>query len=163
MLFRSHVVDRVNRARLLKRFSGGFAYTWGSLTGLMSYKARPVRLKIDNVFDDVVTISTCAVCNGQFFGGGMRVAPEAEPDDGLLDVVIMGTAPLRESLSSIRQLRAGTHINNPNVRVFRGANVIATPVEATAGNPVMIEADGETPGMLPAHFEVIPKAIKFRA
>jgi len=158
-----HVVDRVNRARMLKRLSGGFAYTWGSLTGLMSYKAKPVRLKIDNVFDEVVTISTCAVCNGQFFGGGMRVAPDAIPDDGMLDVIVMGEAPFRQALSSLGDIRTGAHVNKPNVRVFRGRSIIATPVAATERTPVFIEADGEAPGMLPATFEVLPRILKFRA
>jgi YegS/Rv2252/BmrU family lipid kinase len=157
------VVDRVNRATLVKRFLGPFAYTLGSLMSLIRYKAKPVRLKIDNAFDEVVSVSTCAVCNGQFFGGGMRVAPDASPDDGLLDVIIMGDAPLKDVLKSLNQIQSGQHVNNPNVKIFRAKNVIATPVEATAGAPVIIEADGELPGRLPAMFEVLPKALKFRA
>ena len=157
------VVDRVNRSTLMKRISGQFVYTWASLAGVLRYKAKPVRLKVDNVFDDVVTISTCAVCNGQFFGGGMRVAPDAAPDDGMLDVIIIGDAPLRDTMKSMNQIYTGEHVGNPNVRVFRGQKIIATPVEATGGKPVLIEADGELPGRLPAHFEVLPKAIKFRA
>lgn len=157
-----HVVDRVNRSRL-KRVMGGFIYTWASLTALFSYKAKPVRLKVDNLFDDVVTLSTCAVCNGQFFGGGMRVAPDASPDDGLLDVIIMQDAPKTGVLKSLKEIQTGTHVKNPNVKVFRAKTVIATPVEATAGAPVHIEADGESPGRLPAMFEVMPKALKFRA
>ena len=158
-----HVVDRVNRATLTKRLMGQFAYTWVSLTSLFSYKAKPVRLKIDNVFDEVVSLSTCAVCNGQFFGGGMRVAPDASPDDGLLDVVIMSDAPKGSVLKSLNDIKTGNHVKNPSVKVFRGKTVIATPVEATAGAPVFIEADGEAPGRLPAMFDVLPKALKFRA
>jgi diacylglycerol kinase (ATP) len=157
-----HVVDRVNRSRL-KRVLGGFIYTYASVTALFSYRARPVRLKVDNVFDDVVKISTCAVCNGQFFGGGMRVAPDAAPDDGLLDVIIMADGPKANVLKSLGDIKSGAHVNNPNVKVFRARSVIATPVEATAGAAVHIEADGESPGRLPAMFEVLPKALKFRA
>jgi YegS/Rv2252/BmrU family lipid kinase len=157
-----HVVDRVNRSPL-KRVMGGFVYTWASLTALFSYKAKPVRLKVDNLFDDVVRLSTCAVCNGQFFGGGMRVAPDASPDDGLLDVIIMQDAPKAGVLKSLKEIQTGAHVKNPNVKVFRAKSVIATPVEATAGAPVHIEADGESPGRLPAMFEVMPKALKFRA
>jgi diacylglycerol kinase family enzyme len=111
----------------------------------------------------VVTISTCAVCNGQFFGGGMRVAPDAAPDDGFLDVIIMADAPKRDVLKSLGDIKSGAHVNNPNVKVFRAKSVIATPVEATAGAAVHIEADGESPGRLPAMFEVLPKVLKFRA
>lgn len=157
------VVDRVNRSTLVKRFAGSFAYTWGSVMSLFRYKARPVRLKVDASFDEVVTVSTCAVCNGQFFGGGMRVAPNASPDDGLLDVIVIGDAPRREVLKAMSEFSTGQHVNNPNVKVFRAKSVIATPVEATQGAPVLIEADGELPGRLPAMFEVMPKALKFRA
>jgi YegS/Rv2252/BmrU family lipid kinase len=157
------VVDRVNRATTMKRLTGQFAYTWGSLMSLFRYRAKPVRLKVDNVFDEVVSVSTCAVCNGQFFGGGMRVAPDASPDDGLLDVILIGDAPTRDVMKSMGDLRTGKHVTNPNVKVFRGKSVIATPVEATAGEPVLIEVDGELPGRLPAMFEVLPKALKFRA
>ena len=66
-------------------------------------------------------------------------------------------------MKSMNQIYTGEHINNPNVKVFRGKSIIATPVEATAGAPVLIEADGETTGRLPAHFEILPKALKFRA
>jgi YegS/Rv2252/BmrU family lipid kinase len=157
------VVDRVNRAALMKRLTGRFVYTWGSLMSLLRYKAKPVRLKVDNVFDEVVSISTCAVCNGQFFGGGMRVAPDASPDDGLLDVIVIGDAPTRDVMKAMNQLYTGAHVTNPNVKVFRGKTVIATPVEATEGKAVLIEADGELPGRLPAMFEVMHKALKFRA
>ncbi len=157
------VVDRVNRSVWMKRLTGRLVYSWASLSGLLRYRAKPVRLKIDNVFDEVITISTCAVCNGQFFGGGMRIAPDASPDDGMLDVIVLGDAPLRETMKSMNDIYTGAHIGNPNVKVFRGRSIIATPVEATAGAPVLIEADGEAPGKLPAMFEILPKALKFRA
>jgi len=156
-------MHRVNRATLIKQLFGRFAFTWASIISALRYKARPVRLKVDSTFDGVVPVSTCAVCNGQFFGGGMRVAPDASPDDGLLDVIMIGDAPRREILASMNQIYTGQHVSNPHVRVFRGKTIIATPVEATAGAPVFIEVDGETPGRLPALFEIMPKALKFRA
>jgi diacylglycerol kinase (ATP) len=157
------VVNRVNRATLMKRVTGPFAYSLGSLISVFSYKSRPVRLKIDNVFDEVIKVSTCAVCNGQFFGGGMRVAPNASPDDGLLDIIVIGDAPMRDIMKSMGDIKTGAHVNAAHVKVFRGKTVIATPVEATGGASVHIEADGEAPGQLPAMFEVMPKALKFRA
>jgi YegS/Rv2252/BmrU family lipid kinase len=156
------VVQRVNKAKLVKRLFGGFAFTWGSLRSLLGYRPRPIRLKIDTSFDELITISTCAVANGQYFGGGMRVAPDASPDDGMFDVVVIGDAPKGDVLKALGQIRTGEHVNNANVRVFRAKSVIATPVEATEGAPVYIEADGESPGRLPAVFEVIPKSLKFR-
>ena len=156
------VVRRGDKAKIIKRLFGRFAFTWGSLRSLMSYKARPIRLKIDTAYDELVTISTCAVANGQYFGGGMRVAPDAAPDDGMFDVIVIGDAPKREVAATLNQIYTGQHIHSPHVKVFRAHSVIATPVEATEGAPVFIEADGESPGRLPAMFEVLPKSLKFR-
>lgn len=155
------VVRRVDNAKIIKRLFGSFAFTWGSLRSLLGYKPRPIRLKIDSEFDELLTISTCAVANGQYFGGGMRVAPDAMPDDGMFDVIVIGDAPKRDVAKALQQIYTGEHVHNPNVRVFRARSVIATPVEATEGEPVYIEADGESPGRLPAVFEMIPKSLKF--
>jgi diacylglycerol kinase family enzyme len=81
----------------------------------------------------------------------------------LLDVIIIGDAPRGQILKSMNQIYTGQHVSSPHVKVFRGKSIIATPVEATGGEPVFIEVDGETPGKLPAMFEVMPKALKFRA
>ena len=129
----------------------------------MSYKNPPVRLKIDNVFDEVVTISTVAVCNGQFFGGGMKVAPDAQPDDGLFDVVIMLDAKRSDTIKAMNQIYTGAHIHHPSVKVIRGASIIATPVQATEGAPVFLDVDGEAPGKLPAMFDIVHKVVRFRS
>jgi diacylglycerol kinase (ATP) len=156
------VVRRVNRARISKLFGGRFAFRWGAMWAALSYQNKPVRLKIDNVFDDVVTISTVAICNGRYFGGGMRVAPNAMADDGLFDVIVMCDAPRRETIKAMNAIYTGEHLKHPSVKVLRGASVIATPVQATAGARVYLDVDGEAPGQLPAMFDVMTKAISFR-
>jgi diacylglycerol kinase family enzyme len=87
------IVDSVNRARIAKLFGGSFAFAFHSLMGMLRYGERTVRIRIDGNFDEIANISTVAVANGQFFGGGMKVAPNAKPDDGTFDVVIMGGIP----------------------------------------------------------------------
>jgi len=79
----------------------------------------------------------------------------------MFDVIVIGDAPKRDvARRSTRSIRRA--YPQPHVKVFRARSVIATPVEATEGAPVFIEADGESPGHLPAVFEVIPKSLKFR-
>jgi YegS/Rv2252/BmrU family lipid kinase len=155
------VVRRVNRAQLSKLLGGRFAFRFASMRSAIGYKNRPVRLKIDGVVDEVMTVSTVAICNGQYFGGGMKVAPDAVPDDGLFDVVIMGDAPKREMIKAMGKIYTGEHIHHPSIRVVRGRSVIATPIAAT-GAPVYLDVDGEAPGQLPAQFEILPKVLKFR-
>ncbi len=156
------VVKAVNRARLSKWFGGKFAFGFHSARALLTYRDRAVRLKVDGDYDEITTISTVAVANGQFFGGGMRVAPQAVPDDGLFDVIIMGGGPKSRALADLRQIYSGEHLKNPAVRALKGRKIVAAPVAETRGRPVLLEVDGECAGRLPATFELLPRALNLR-
>ena len=156
------IVNSVNRARIAKLFGGSFAFAFHSALTMMRYRNRAVRIMVDGVEDEIATISTVAVANGQYFGGGMRVAPGAIVDDGLFDVVIMGGAPKGQSLADMKLIYTGEHINKPYVRVLRGQHVVVAPVAETRGHAVLIETDGESAGRLPATFEILPRALNLR-
>jgi diacylglycerol kinase (ATP) len=130
--------------------------------GMLSYRDRTVRIRVDGDYDEIASISTVAVANGQYFGGGMRVAPNAHPDDGLFDVIVMGGAPKSRALAELKQIYTGDHLKNPSVRVVRGRKVTAAPVAETRGRAVLIEVDGESAGRLPATFEILPRALNLR-
>lgn len=156
------VVDSVNRARIAKLFGGQFAFAFHSALDMLTYRERAVRIRVDNAFDEITAISTVAIANGQYFGGGMRVAPDANPNDGLFDVVLMGSAPRRQAMAELKLLYTGEHVDRPHVRVLRGRRVVAAPVAETKGRPVLIELDGENAGRLPATFEILPGALQLR-
>jgi YegS/Rv2252/BmrU family lipid kinase len=155
-------VDSVNRARIAKLFGGTFTFAFHSALALATYRDRVVRIIVDGEFDEIARISTIAVANGRFFGGGMMVAPEARTDDGLFDVVIIGGQPKRQMLGDLKLYYTGDHVVRPNVRVVRGRKVVAAPVAETRGLPVLIEVDGESAGRLPATFEILPRALNLR-
>ena len=156
------IADSVNRARIAKLLGGSFAFAFHSAIAMMLYRPRAVRLILDNGLDEIATVSTVAVANGQYFGGGMRVAPDALPDDGLFDVVIMGSANKAQALSDLKQIYSGEHLSNPAVRVVRAHKVVAAPIAENGAKPVYIETDGESAGILPATFEILPKALNLR-
>ena len=156
------VVEAVNCARFSKWLGGGFAFAFHSARSLLTYRDRTIRLRVDGEYDEITTISTVAVANGQFFGGGMRVAPQAIPDDGLFDVIVMGGAPKMRALADLQQIYKGEHLKNPAVRALRGRKVVAAPVAETRGRAVLIEVDGECAGRLPATFELLPRALNLR-
>lgn len=156
------VVDSVNRARIAKLFGGRFAFAFHSALDMLSYSDRVVRIMVDGEYDEIAGVSTVAIANGQYFGGGMRVAPGARPDDGAFDVVILGGAPKAKMMADMKLIYTGEHINRPNVRVLRGRRVVAVPVAETRGLPVLIETDGEAAGRLPATFEILPRALNLR-
>ncbi len=156
------IVDAVNRSNVAKLFGGKFAFGFHSALGLARYGGRAVRLIVDSTFDEIVNISTVAVANGRTFGAGMQVAPDAKPDDGQFDVVVIANGPRAQMLADMKLIYTGEHLGNPNVRVVRGRKVVAAPVAETHGRPVLIETDGEGVGRLPATFEILPRALNVR-
>jgi diacylglycerol kinase family enzyme len=156
------VVDSVNRARIAKLFGGQFAFAFHSALDILTYRDRAVRLCVDGALDEIVSISTVAIANGRYFGGGMQVAPHAQPDDGLFDVIIIGGVPRAQAMAELNLLYTGEHLSRPHVRVLRGRKVLAAPVAETGGVPVLIELDGESVGRLPATFEILPRALRLR-
>jgi diacylglycerol kinase (ATP) len=96
------------------------------------------------------------VANGQFFGGGMKVAPRAAPTDGLLDVQIQCTSR-RETIALLPKVYRGEHVPHPEIRE---AKRVRTSI--TADRPLPVEADGETLGETPARFEVLAGAVRLK-
>ncbi|HEY4125686.1 MAG TPA: YegS/Rv2252/BmrU family lipid kinase [Rhizomicrobium sp.] len=156
------IVDRVNRARIAKWFGGSFAIAFHSAIGMLKYRDQMVRLRIDGEYDEIDSISTVAIANAQFFGGGMQIAPHAIPHDGEFDVVVIGGAPKLQAIRDLQLIYTGEHIKNPAVRVVRGRKVVAAPVAETHGQAVLIETDGENAGRLPATFDILPAALNLR-
>src|SRR5262249_48172280 len=116
-----------------------------------------VQLTFDGADRMEATINTVAVANGRFFGGGMMVAPKAEVDDGQFDVVAMGDFGFGDLLKSGRRLYKGTHISMDQGAARRAKVVEAEGVEP--GAVIELDVDGESPGKLPARFELLAGAL----
>ena len=97
------------------------------------------------------------VANGQWHGGGMWLAPEAQPDDGLFDVILIGDIEKVEFVKAVGRIYRGTHLTHPKVDLVRSARV---SVDAPEHLP--IELDGEQVGTTPVTFEVVPGALRVR-
>lgn len=154
----SGVTDRLVNASK-KRLGGKLAFYAASARAMWSYDNQRVRMVFDGRAGDGLdlTINTVAVANGRYFGGGMHIAPEAELDDGFFDVVALGDMGMADFLFRSRRIYAGTHLTMDKVSHRRAKVVRAEPADATA--IVELDVDGETPGILPATFTVVPRAI----
>jgi len=122
-----------------------------------SYKNQRVQLVFDGKDRVEATINTVAIANGRYFGGAMMVAPNAEVDDGLFDVVAMGDFTFGDLVASGRRLYTGTHLAMAKVTARRARVVEAEPIEP--GGVVELDVDGENLGRLPARFEVVPASL----
>jgi diacylglycerol kinase (ATP) len=87
----------------------------------------------------------------------MHMCPEAKPDDGLFDVLLIGDITKRELALTLPRVYRGTHLPHPKAELLRGRTVA---VDAVA--PLPIELDGEQPGTTPVRFEVVPQALRLR-
>jgi diacylglycerol kinase (ATP) len=97
------------------------------------------------------------VANGRWHGGAMLLAPEAQPDDGLFDVVLIGDINKRDFVTTVPKIYKGTYLAHPKVDLVRTK---AVTVDAPERLP--IELDGEQVGTTPARFEIVPGALRVR-
>lgn len=151
------VVARVNQSA--KRF-GGFSYFLASTAALLSYRNKGVRVEWEDGRSSEHRIVTLAICNGQFFGGGMQISPESRLGDGQFDVVFIEDWSMAQSLWYSKNLYNGTISSCPGVSVRRATRLKVTPLPGEA--PALIDCDGEDVGMIPLSAELIPAAATFR-
>ena len=149
-------VERVSHA---PHFLGGsFAFLLGALGSITRYRCRSVRILADGreVFDGPIVLGAAA--NGRYFGGGMFIAPDALPDDGQLDLVVVREMSRAGLVVSLPSLYRGTHLANPAVSVVRASRIEAYPSSGET-SPIWIDVDGEGLGVLPLEVEVMPRRI----
>jgi YegS/Rv2252/BmrU family lipid kinase len=150
--FDAEVAARVNRMHRL--VGGTVPYVVGVLGTLASFRAPPMRLLVDGqLYSQRVFLA--AVGNGPSYGGGMRVVPEAVPDDGELDVCVIGHVSRLDVLKLVPRMYSGGHRSHPAVRLRR-----CHEVRAESDAAVRCQADGELIGSLPATFRVHHAALR---
>jgi diacylglycerol kinase (ATP) len=141
-------------ARLPERVPSALAYFRGALSGLASYRSPLFHIAADGVTIDGRML-LALVANGRYCGNHMDVAPDARPDDGMFDVVLVDDVSLAKVLLKIAKLYRGTIIGDPVVRHLRTASV-----RIDAAPRVAVEADGQVIGETPAEFSIRPRAIE---
>jgi diacylglycerol kinase (ATP) len=146
--------DRVNRSG--KPLGATIAFAWGTIVTFVGYRNSRFRVQIgerelDQVCNNVI------VANCRFYASGMRIMPMADPGDGQLDVLVWGDVGKADLARTLHKLYRGTHVGHPKADISRAHRVTVTP-----HRPLPIEADGETPGVTPATFEVVPAALRLR-
>ena len=129
------------------------SYLMGLFSTLALYKNRSINLEIDGESTDK-KICTVMMSIGKYGGGGMLTAPNADPYDGLFDVVIIGDLSKPDLLWSLPMIYKGTHLSHPKVSVRR-----AKDVKINTEKKMSVQADGDLIGETPAQFKVLPSVL----
>ncbi len=151
-----HVVLTTAKSKWMKKLGGSINYLVHSLTGLISYKKSNVRIQIDENPSFECSLLMMAVCNGQFFGGRMHVAPLAKIDDGLLDVVLFRDFTKFDALFKFHKIYSASHLLDKNVHYVQAKKISIEPIKKDI---IEMEADGEYAGRLPVTFELLSEPL----
>lgn len=153
------VVDNV--AAWSKRLGGKLAFATAFLRSLPGWGASPLSIAIDGKTVLEGRVDVAAVANGRFFGGGMLVAPDAEWDDGLLDLIAVRAMSAAQWLRRIPLVYSGRHLGLDEVVHLRG-RCIEVGWEGALERAPHLELDGEVVGRAPVRFDVMPAALRVR-
>jgi diacylglycerol kinase (ATP) len=148
------VAKRANETS--KALGGKASYAWATLAVFARWRNDEVTARVDGE-EHTGRMLDVIVANGRYLGGGMKMTPEAEPDDGRFDVLLIGDVTKRDLILTLPKIYRGTHLPHPKATLLRAARV-----EVDAPEPLPIELDGEQPGTTPVSFDVVPRALRLR-
>lgn len=145
---------------------GRLAYYAAALRAAAVSTQEPVLCRIEwqgETREETIPAYLIAVCNGRWFGGGMDVAPMAEPDDGRLEVVKVASPTKPYLLRNIKSVYQGKHLDLPSVSHFSCSSVEMRLADPEAERHFLLDVDGDALGSLPLKVKVAPKRLRVRA
>ncbi len=140
-----------------KRLGARLGFNLAAAKALIRYKDKSVSVSFDDQSPKAFDITNLAVCNAQYFGGGMWVSPQARLDDGALNITIWSRFGLKDFLLKQRMLYDGSH-----VKETRTAVATVGSLSAQSAQQVFLEMDGEAVGELPVSFQILPGALRVK-
>ena len=158
--FDALIARRINAGRthpFWKHIGGVAAYLVATALELQRLRAARLRLKLDGELVDTRAL-LCAVANARSYGGGMKVAPDAQLDDGLFDICVIKEVTRLEFACAFPGVFKGSHVAHPRVEMFRARHI---EIWCDRDWPVLV--DGELVGTPPISFEIVPNAIEIMA
>ncbi|MDI6870152.1 MAG: diacylglycerol kinase family lipid kinase [Bacillota bacterium] len=139
----------------LRCLRGAPAYVVATFATLLRFRPAAIVLELDGVAHELRAVLV-AVGNGRFYGGGMMITPQAELDDGLFDVCVLGPLGRIEFGRAFPSVYRGAHLSHPKITSYRARRVV---LRAAGDESFLAQADGEIIGRLPLEFVVEPAAL----
>ena len=154
----SGAVDHyIDNSRLGNYLGGTMLFLWATIKTVFSHHNQVIRYRIDDGPQEEIRTRLSLLANGRFFGGAMHAAPEAELDDGLLDLLMLKEISLARFLWHLPKIYKGTHLELPEIHFQK-----VRKFTAESSEQVILDIDGESPGYLEATFEVLPKILNLQ-
>jgi YegS/Rv2252/BmrU family lipid kinase len=148
----------VNTPRWL---GGRISFGVSMLQTALRNQATRLVVQLDDAHERTLVVANLCVANARFFGGGMKIAPDAKLTDGKFDVVGIGDLSAVKIFTSAPRVYLGAHLSMPEVSHAHARKVVVRSPDRTS--EVNLEIDGELPGRLPATFQIIPEALRVRS
>jgi YegS/Rv2252/BmrU family lipid kinase len=146
------------RANAMTKAFGGRATFFYALTReFLAWQNTRVVVELEDGVQRECPMHDVIVANGNWHGGGMKLAPDARQDDGVFDVVLIGDVTKLDFLTTAPKLYSGRYLSHPKVELLQSSSVAIR-----ASEPLPLEVDGEPIGATPARFEVVPSALRLR-
>jgi len=149
------VAERANA--MSKAFGARLTFYSALVAVFLRWKNTHVDIALDDGMRRSGRMHNVIVANGVWQGGGMKIAPDALPDDGLFDVLTIGDITKLDFTRTSPKIYKGTHVHHPKVEVLRSRTL-----SIDAAEPLPIELDGEVVGTTPSSWEVVPGALQVR-
>lgn len=137
---------------------GPYLYTAAGILTILDWRERGVRVRWNGGAAEEREVEAVEAALGRYEGGGMLVAPEADPSDGLFDVMVIDPVSRAEMLTFAWRVRSGAHLDSPRVNIRRASSLDVEVVDDRG--PVYLQADGELLGRDPFRFRVLPSALR---
>ena len=152
----SGAVDRcIENSRPPAFMKGTPLFLWATIKTVLTHPNQAVKFQIDDGPEQQMRTRLGLLANGRYFGGAMLAAPEAELDNGMLDLLMLKEISLAKFLWHLPKIYKGTHLKIPEVFYQKVRKFTASSTEQ-----IILDIDGESPGYLKATFEVLPKILK---
>jgi len=154
----SGAVDHcLEHSRLRNYLGGSPLFLWATIKTVFTHPNQSIRFRIDDGPEEGICSRLGLLANGRYFGGAMHAAPEAELDDGLLDLLMLKEISVAKFLWHLPKIYKGTHLKIPEI-FFQKVRKFT----AESSEQVFLDIDGESPGYLAATFEVLPKILNLQ-
>ena len=147
----------IEKSKIKNIFGGSILFLWATVKTVFTHPNQTIRFSVDGKPEEEILTRLGLLANGKYFGGGMNAAPEAELDDGLLDLLILREMSVLKFLWHLPKIYTGTHMKIPEIffqKVYK--------FKVSSSEEVILDIDGESPGYLEASFEVLPKVLNLK-